>query len=106
MSRTHPIDAAAIGTVALVRLARAVVVPCVALVLTVAGWCPASAASVAPAAALVALAADPAGVLPTGRMALAGLPVVELRRLARAAGHRALARSGRRSDLLAALALA
>jgi hypothetical protein len=32
------------------------------------------------------------------------LTVVELRRLARAAGHRALARSGRRADLLAALA--
>jgi hypothetical protein len=61
-------------------------------------------AAPAPAAALVALAADPAGVLPTGRMALVGLPVVELRRLARAAGFRALARSGRRADLLAALA--
>jgi hypothetical protein len=34
------------------------------------------------------------------------LTVVQLRQLARAAGHRALARSGRRADLLAALALA
>jgi non-ribosomal peptide synthetase component F len=34
---------------------------------------------------------------------LASLTVVELRRLARAAGHRQLARSGRRADLLAVL---
>ncbi len=35
---------------------------------------------------------------------LDGLPVRELRALARSAGHRSLARSGRRSELLAALA--
>lgn len=35
---------------------------------------------------------------------LAGLRVVELRALARAAGHRQLARSGRRAELLEALA--
>jgi hypothetical protein len=36
----------------------------------------------------------------------AALTVAQLRQLARAAGFRALARSGRRADLLAALALA
>jgi hypothetical protein len=38
--------------------------------------------------------------------AYGSLAVRELRQLARQAGHRALARSGRRADLLAALALA
>ena len=110
----HPIAAAAVGTVALVRLARAVVVPVVALVLTVAGYRPAPAAQAAPAP-MAALAADPAGILPAGFEAVARdwagrpldcLTVAELRLQARAAGHRALARSGRRADLLAALALA
>ena len=102
MTRPHPIEAAAVGTVALVRLARAVVVPCVALVLTVAGWCTASTAAVAPAAvaAPAPVARDWAG------RPLDCLTVRELRLQARAAGHRALARSGRRADLLAALALA
>jgi hypothetical protein len=95
MNRTHPIDAAAIGAVGLVRLARAVLVPCVALVLTVVGWRPAGVAAAAP----VALAAEPAP-------APASLTVMQLRQMARAAGHRALGRSGRRTELLAVLALA
>jgi hypothetical protein len=98
---THPIDAAAIGAVGLVRLARAVLVPCAALVLTVAGYRPSAAAPAAqPAPAVVAR--DWAGRI----VPLDYLTVRELRLLARAAGHRALARSGRRADLLAALALA
>jgi hypothetical protein len=100
---THPIDAAAIGTVALARLARAVLVPVVALVLTVAGWQPSGTAAAAP----VALAA-PAAVAAVARdwagRPLDSLTVRELRLQARAAGFRALARSGRRADLLAALA--
>ncbi|GDX76254.1 hypothetical protein LBMAG41_13300 [Cyanobium sp.] len=92
--KTHPIEAAAICAVAVVRLIRAVAVPVVALALTVAGWRPAAVASV-PA---------PATVAPL--VAVASLPVRELRQLARIAGHRALARNGRRADLLAALALA
>ena len=40
---------------------------------------------------------------PTTAEALEALPVRELRILAREAGHRALARSGRRADLLEAL---
>jgi hypothetical protein len=91
--QTHPIEAAAIGAVALIRLARAVLVPVVALALTVAGYRP------APAAPATVAAVAP---LVTG----ASLPVRELRQLARAAGHRALARNGRKADLLAALALA
>ena len=84
----HPIELAAVGAVAAVRLARAVLVPVLALVLVLAGY--------RPAAATVAPLVQPA----------AALTVVQLRQMARAAGHRALARSGRRVDLLAALALA
>jgi hypothetical protein len=61
--KTHPIDAAAIGAVALIRLARAVLVPCVALVLTVAGWSPAPAA----VASDIPMVSD--------RILVAGLPV-------------------------------
>jgi len=106
---THPIEAAAVGTVALVRLARAVLVPCVALVLTVAGWQPPIHRpwSGTAAAAPVALAAQPAPAAVARDWAgrpLDCLTVRELRLQARAAGFRALARSGRRADLLAALA--
>jgi hypothetical protein len=110
MNRTHPIDAAAIGTVALVRLARAVLVPLVALVLVLAGWQPpihrpwAGSAAAAPMA-LAAPAPGPVARDWAGRP-LDSLTVRELRLQARAAGFRALARSGRRADLLAALALA
>jgi hypothetical protein len=47
--------------------------------------------------------AEPVAALPAAP-ALERLPVRELRALARSAGHRALARSGRRSELLAVLA--
>jgi hypothetical protein len=85
----------------------------------VAGYRPAGPAAVAPVALaaqpapLAALLPDPAGVLPAGfeavapvAVAPAAMTVRQLRQLARQAGHRALARSGRRADLLAALALA
>jgi len=85
---THPIETAAIGALVIVRMARAALVPVVALVLTLAGWRP----SPAP------IARDWAG------RPFASLTVRELRLHARAAGYRALARSGRRADLLAALA--
>jgi hypothetical protein len=99
MNRTHPIEAAAVGAVALGRLARTVLVPCVALVLVLAGWQPSGTAAVA-LAAPAPVARDWAG------RPLDSLTVRELRLQARAAGHRALARSGRRADLLAVLALA
>ena len=70
----------------------------VALLLAVAGWRPAAPRPTTP---LVGVE-PPEPAVPS----LARLPVVELRRLARAAGHRQLARSGRRVDLLAALAIA
>jgi hypothetical protein len=62
-----------------------------------AGQAPAPAPAAPPVQPLVAV---PAAATP----ALDSLPVRELRALARSAGHRALARSGRRSELLAALA--
>jgi hypothetical protein len=112
----HPIDAAAIGTVALVRLARAVLVPCVALVLVLAGWQPPihrpwSGPAAVAAVALAAPAPERHGpwYVPDACVPIPGpasLTVAQLRQLARAAGHRTLARSGRRADLLAVLALA
>ena len=106
--RLHPIELTAVWAIGLARVARAVLVPCVALVLTLAGWCP------SPAAAAQAAQPAPAPVDPSALMAeayptvvdhwAARLTVVELRQMARAAGHRALARSGRRAELLAVLA--
>ena len=96
--KIHPIDAAAIGTLAAVKLARTVFVPVVALILTVAGWQPGQTAQPQPASAPMAAtrATDWAD----------GLTVKQLRAKARSAGLRSLARSGRRSDLIAALAIA
>jgi hypothetical protein len=65
----------------------------VALLLTVAGWRPSAPPPV--------LALPPAE--PVVMDALGCLRVAELRRLARAAGHKSLARTGRRAELLAAL---
>jgi hypothetical protein len=89
----HPIESAAVGAVILVRVLRSAVVPLVALVLTVAGWQPGQTAQPQPLSM-------PAATVPT----VDRLTVAQLRILARQAGHRALARSGRRADLLAALA--
>ena len=94
----HPIELAAVGAVAAVRLVRAVLVPVLALVLVLAGYRPAAPAAVASMEAPAAVASMEAPA--------AALTVVQLRQMARAAGHRALARSGRRVDLLAALSLA
>ena len=93
LMKYHPIEAAAVGGVVLVRAFRGIVVPVVALVLTVAGWQPGTTSQPQPASM-------PAATLP----AVNGLTVAQLRILARSAGYRTLARSGRRADLLAALA--
>jgi hypothetical protein len=98
--KTHPIEAAAVAAVAIGRLVRAVTVPVVALALTVAGYRPAAPAAVAAMVADCCLVAGCPVAVPTPA---AALTVVQLRQLARQAGHRALARSGRRADLLAAL---
>jgi len=106
--KAHPIEIAAVAAVAVGRLVRAVAVPVVALALTVAGYRPAPAApaAVASAAPMVLDRIHVAGLPVAVATPAAALTVVQLRQLARAAGHRALARSGRRADLLAALALA
>ncbi|NDC35930.1 MAG: hypothetical protein EBZ51_11270 [Synechococcaceae bacterium WB9_2_112] len=99
MTRLDPTAAEALGLVAAVveLVARELLVPLVALVLTLAGWRPAAAAAVAVA---------PVRLLPPAGAALGldAMPVRQLRQLARAAGHRGLARNGRRADLLAVLA--
>ena len=119
----HPIELAAIAAVGLARVARAVLVPVLALVLTLAGWQPsrraatAAAPQAAPQAAqptptpapLAVVAPVPVAVATVAELLdcrLDYMTVAELRQVARAAGHRSLARSGRRAELVAALALA
>jgi len=100
--------AAAVVLEALAVTLRPVLAHTLALLLTLAGWRPAT-PSPAPrqqGPALPAAPEKPANANAAHRPQLEALPVRELRQLARAAGHRALARSGRRADLLAALALA
>lgn len=82
----------------------ALLIAAAALLLTLAGWRP------TPPPALPAAAPSPA-LLPPAPLApspapLEGLRVVELRSLARRRGLPQLARSGRRSELLEALAAA
>ena len=93
-----PTELAIVAALLTLQAIRVLAVALVALVLTLAGYRP----SKAPVACTVPIA------LPApGRPApapLAALPVRELRLLARAAGHRALARSGRKAELLLALA--
>lgn len=112
----HALALAAIALEGAALCVRALLVPAVALVLTVAGYRPAPAAAVPVAAlppapvAAAAVAALPPAALPPAPMArdwagrsLEWLPVRELRQIARSQGHKALARSGRRADLLAVL---
>ena len=82
---------------ALALLLRPLLAHSIALALDAAGWQPKRPA--APTQKTTSPAAPPAPAV-----ALAALPVRELRQLARHAGHRALARSGRRDELLLALA--
>ncbi len=103
--------AAAATVEALTLLLRPLVAHGLALLLTMAGWrptppspapVPLRLAPAPPVALLLPPEPAPAPEAPTPQ--LEGLPVRELRVLARAAGHRALARSGRRQQLLEALA--
>ena len=84
-----------IATEGLAWAVRAVVAPGLALLLTVCGYRPTRPAQKA------VKTAQPA---PAPSRSLEALTVAQLRQLARAAGHRALARSGRRAELLLALA--
>jgi hypothetical protein len=111
--------AAAAAVEAVATLLRFLLVHALALVLTLAGWRPSpprpapvplQLAPAPPSAPSIpeAVAAPPAAPMALPPASAAGdlhaLPVRELRQLARAAGHRALARSGRRQQLLEALA--
>ena len=103
--------AAAATVEALALLLRPLVAHGLALLLAVAGWHP-SPPRPAPGARQVGGEATPDHPRPlttatapeAPRAQLEGLPVRELRVLARAAGHRALARCGRRAQLLEVLA--
>ncbi len=91
--------------IAAVEITAQALVLCVLLLLLIAGVEP-NTAPAAPAPAPVVAAASVAAPAPVVAAA-AALTVAELRQMARAAGlPRSLTRSGRRADLLAALALA
>jgi hypothetical protein len=84
---------------------RDLLIPCLALLITLATLhrerempvLPSTTTAPAPVLALPAATAEPMA-------ALEDLTVVQLRQMARAAGHKALARSGRKADLLQVLA--
>lgn len=99
----HPLELGLVCLLALGLAVRELAVGLIALVGAVASYgrpWPCAAAAVAAAATPA-----PAAVHPIGeRLAMFGqLPVKHLRVLAREAGHRQLARSGRRAELIAAL---
>ena len=98
--------AAAVVLEALAITLRPVLAHTLALLMTIAGWRPASTASPPrqQGPALPADPAEPANATATHGPQLEALPVRQLRQMARAAGFRSLARNGRRADLLAALA--
>lgn len=113
-----PVDLLLLAALATAEALAVLIAAAVALLLLLAGWRPAGppAAAPSPAAPLPPAPAAPptaAPQLPASPErvtaaplpgdALAGLRVVELRALARAAGLPQLGRSGRRAELLAAL---
>jgi len=91
-----PVDLLLLAAIAAAHAAGVLVAAALALLLTVAGWRPAAQPRIPHSVDLH----PPAEGIPS----LAELRVIELRALARAAGLRQLARSGRRADLLRALA--
>jgi len=104
----HPLELGLVCLLALGLAVRELAVGLIALVGAVASYgrpWPCAAAVAAVAAAPAAATPAPAAVHPIGeRLAMFGqLPVKHLRVLAREAGHRQLARSGRRAELIAAL---
>lgn len=112
-NEAHPLELAAVAAMALGwalwTVARLLLIPAAALLLLALGWRPATRAAapqpqpVAPASAVVM--ACSAGPVAIAAPRLEGLTVAQLRRLARAAGlPRSLSHSGRRAQLLAALA--
>jgi hypothetical protein len=110
--KAHPLELALVAALATLQALRPLLVALVALVLTLAGYRPRQRPTAAPAARrthrpapMPASSAQPAPERHRGALAsIDGLTVRQLRQLAREAGHRALARSGRRADLLEVLA--
>ena len=98
----HPLELLAVAAVAAGRVLRPLFVAVVALLLLLAGYRPAVAAP-APAAPIAATVAAPAVARERDQRPIEALTVRELRQRAREAGHKALARNGRRAELLAAL---
>lgn len=100
----HPVEllllAGALLIAATATVARLLIVPLLALALVACGWRPAPAPR-----PLQEQHLQEAPAAPAPRLALEAMPVAALRRLARERGlARSLTRSGRRADLLLALA--
>lgn len=105
MQHTATARGLALASIAFEALAlglRAVLVPAVAALLAAAGY--GRGLVKARRRREAAAASQGTTTTPEAGSSFQGLTVRELRQLARAAGHRVLARSGRRADLLAALA--
>lgn len=94
----EPVDLLLVLGLAVAEALATLLVAALALLLTLAGWCPP-----APPAAPLRPVLLPEAEAPAAPP-LEAATVADLRRLARAAGHRSLARSGRRAELLQALA--
>jgi hypothetical protein len=90
-----------ITTDAMICIVRDLLVPVVALGITLATLHREHTLPVLPQPQTITA---PAAALPPARESLEALPVVQLRQLARAAGHKQLARSGRKAQLLEVLA--
>lgn len=104
----HPLELLAVAAVAAGRVLRPLFVAVVALLLLLAGYRPAVAAPAPAPAPIAAAIAAPAPAAPavareSDQRPIEALTVRELRQRAREAGHKALARNGRRAELLAAL---
>lgn len=106
-SDIRPVELLLLAGLAALEAAATLLIALVALVLTIAGWKPASAAPERPTAAPqpaapIQPAAHPISELASqAAAALEPLTVTQLRRLARSAGlPRAISRNGRRSALL------
>lgn len=105
-TQAHPVELALVAGLAVALAVRELLAAAVALAGAVAGWrAPGPRARAAAMAPAPAAAMAPAAVHPIGeRLAMYGqLRVKELRAIARVAGYRELARSGRRLELLSAL---
>jgi hypothetical protein len=103
LGELHPVELLLLLGLAVVLAVRELTVALIGLAGAAAGWRAPMTPATAPAAVELAPAAPMAHPIGDALAELGALTVRELRAMAREAGHRQLARNGRRADLLAAL---